>query len=849
MNRQLIDQICYRILLPIGESLDLKKMLGRSLALYIGELDCSMGSVLLVDNKEATSFSLSNAFSIPRNIEQKASFMALRQELLYHDFSDDIITHSIQGEKGIFYVMSISDIGLLVLYRSEGEIDASLLEALRPINHKLGMACKACLQNTEIQKSSKQFMEMANMLPGLIIELDNEYKVTFFNRRTQEIFKQIDSDEFRPRSIFDFFPSSSKTQVLELIHHCEMGETMKSGDFWMKNSRNEPFMVNFTLSPIRIENTITGFRGIAIDITKRIKLEQDLQLRDRLSNAITLATQELLKSPDYTRALSYSLELLGEATGMERVNYFKNELTQDGVVRKVIRQTQWYANGEIFPEESFEIASEHIPDLLHALEKKQVYQVITSHLQDSVFKTHLLKEGVKAFITLPIFTKDTFWGSLGFSDCSEEHVWSTVECDLLQLFTISISESIERKQAEDELSSVYLEIMKDLETAQSVQAYMLPPWLLIDENIILSANYTPWAKIGGDLFDCVRLSKTQYALYVADISGHGIQAALTMTAVKSIINMSIRNEQNLESPAKFLTKLNATLSKRLFKDNYMTMCYCLLDFETMSLTSFNAGHPPLFLHNLKTKESRILDSAGSIPLGWIEDFVYQERDTICTTFTKDDVVCLITDGVFDCFNDKGGELGQDKLVKLLKKDVQLENCIMLPHVCYDLIDEKGYTKRYDDYSFIALQAIPTSDQGRHFFKEIPSQLTQVDAVASEAEAFIIENGGSDIQALKTRLVTSEFLSNIVEHGNPKDDSEKIAVEIQFDTTIKIIVRDTAMAWEPPVQEPMMDEFFDELNDESNTRGRGLQIIYAMTTLFTRRRVHQINETTFLLAED
>ena len=849
MNRQSIDQICYKILLPIGESLDLKKMLGRSLALYIGELDCSMGAVLLVDRKEASSFSLSNAFSIPRNIENHPSFIALRQELLHHDFSDDIITHSIRGEKGIFYVMSISDIGLLVLYKSEGEIDTNLLEALRPINHKLGTACKACLQNTELQKSSKQFKEMANMLPGLIIELDNEYKVTFFNRRTQEIFKQIDSDEFHPQLIFDFFPSSSKKQVLELLHHCEMGETMTSGDFWMKNSRNQSFMVNFTISPIRNDNSTIGFRGIAIDITNRIKLEQDLQLRDRLSNAITLATQELLKSPDYIQVLPHSLELLGKATGMDRVNYFKSVYDHKGIVRKVIRQIQWFANGQTFPDDNLEVPSDQIPQIIQALEKKQIFQAITSHMKASFFKNHLQDEGIKAYITLPIFTKNKFWGFLGFSDCSEEHIWSTVECDLLQLFAISISESIERKQAEDELNSVYQEIMKDLETAQSVQSYMLPPWLLIDDRILFSANYTPWATIGGDLFDCVRLSNTQYILYIADISGHGIQAALTMTAVKSIINLIIRSEQNPESPAKILTQLNATLSKRLFKDNFMTMCYCFLDFETMSLTSLNAGHPPLFLHNLQTKSTKVLDSVGSIPLGWIEDHVYQDTDTIYTPFTYDDVICLITDGVFECFDANNEELGQDKLVTLLEEDVHLDNCIMLPHICYDLINNKGYSKRNDDYSFISLQAIAPEEKSKHFYREIMSQLEQVDAVAAEAEAFIIENGGSDMQGLRTRLVSSEFLSNIVEHGLPKNDSEKIALEIQFDSTIKVVIRDSAIAWDPPEKEPMMADFFDILNDESNDRGRGLQIIYAMTSFFARRRVHEINETNFIIAED
>ena len=850
MNIQSIDQICYKILLPIGESLDLKKMLGRSLALYIGELECSMGAVLLVDRKDASSFSLNNAFSIPRNIEKQPSFITLRQELLQHDFSDDIITHTIDGDKGIFYVMSISDIGLLVLYKSEGEINANLLKALRPINHKLGTACKACLQNTEIQKNSKQLTEMANMLPGLIIELDNEYRVTFFNRRTQEIFKQIDSDEFHPQMIFDFFPDSSKSQVLDLLHHCEMGETMTSGDFWMKNSRGQSFMVNFTISPISNENAIVGFRGIAIDITKRVKLENDLHQRDRLSNAITLATQELLKSPDYTQTIPNSIEYFGKAIGMDRINYFKNQYDSKGNIHKIIRQTRdEETSKEIFAEDNFKLPSKETTLILETLGRNLLFQTTTSQMIESAYKTHLQDKGIKAFIALPIFIQNRFWGFLVISDCKKEHVWSTVECDLLQLFTISIAESIERKQAAEELSSVYQEIMDDLAIAQTIQNYMLPPWLLIDERIILSANYTPWATLGGDLFDCVKLNNTQYILYVADISGHGIQAALTMTAVKSVINLFIRDEQNPESPTKILTQLNSTLSKRLFNDNYMTMCYCFVDFETMTITSYNAGHPPLFLYNLKNSSTKMIDSAGSIPLGWIEDYVYKKENTIHTPFTTDDVICLMTDGVFECFNNKDEELGQENLLTLLEEDVRLDNGIMLPHICYDLINAKGYTKRNDDFSFIALQAIPIKENAKHFFKEIFAKLSQVDAVAAEVEQWIIGCGGSEMTGFKTRLVTGEFLNNIVEHGLPTNDSEKVALEVQFGKEVKVVIRDSAIEWNPPEKESMMTEFFDELNDEANDRGRGLQIIYAMTSSFTRQRVHGINETILIIAED
>jgi len=849
MNTQNIDQICYKILLPIGESLDLKKMLGRSLALYIGELECSMGAVLLVDRTTSSTFSLSNAFSIPRNIEAQSSFKALRQELLHHDFSDDIITHDIQDEEGLYYVMSISDIGLLILHKSNGIIEKPLLSALRPINHKLGTACKACLQNTELKKSSKQFMDMANMLPGLILELDPQYKVTYFNKRAQEIFKQIDSDEFKPNSIFDFFPESSKHAVLELLHNCEMGETITSGDFWMRNSREQTFMVNLTLSPIRNGKDFTGFRGIAIDITERVKLEKDLQLRDRLSNAITLSTQELIKSADFSISLPKSLQLfVQETTGIDRINYFKAMYDAEGTIVKVVRQS---GDDDSFflSEDTFELPSVETTYIIDTLKKNELFQAITSTMKEGPLRTHLEQKSIKSMIVLPLFAKHRFWGFLVFSNCVNEYVWTPIECDLLNLYAISISDSIERKQAADELSEVYTGIMEDLKTAQTIQKYMLPPWLQIDDMVLFSANYTPWSTIGGDLFDCVRISNTQYILYVADISGHGVQAALTMTAVKSIINMFIRSDQVPESPAQILTQINATLSKRLFNDNYMTMSYCLVDFETMTLKSFNAGHPPLFLFNLKTKQTKLLDEAGSIPIGWVEDFEYQEKDTIVTSFSKDDAICLLTDGVFECFNEQDEELGQKNLLKLLSEKVDVEDCLMLPHISYELINQKGYTKRNDDFSFIALQALPSHHKCSCFYKEIQSQLSQVDAIGADIESFILEQGSSNEVAFKTRLVATEYLNNIVEHGLPKNDTEKIAIEISYKDQIHVIIRDSAVEWDPPGEEPLMNQFFDDLNDNSDNRGRGMQIIYAMTTFFSRRRIHTINETILTISTD
>jgi PAS domain S-box-containing protein len=855
MNRQEIDRICYSILLSIGDTLDLRKMLGRSLALYMGELSCRMGAVLLVDGKDSQSFNLSVAYSIPRNISQQASFKALMQEILHNDIRNDIITRKMEGSPGTFYIMSVSDMGLLILYKHEGEIDGELLQALLPLNQKLGNACKACVQNTELQKNNQQFMEMANMLPGLIVELDQDYRVTFFNRRTQEIFKQIDSDEFHPKRIFDFFPAAEIPRVRDLLNQCESGETMTSGDFWMKNSRNELFMVNLIISPISYYNTITGFRGIAIDISKRVKLENDLQLRDRLLNAIALSTQELLKSNEFTQAIPTSLELLGKATGVDRVYYFMNTFDDHGNVHLVSQRAEWsadYVEPQIDNPDLQNVPAEYIGLFLEPLLERKPFIAFVKDLPPCLTKDLLAEQNILSILVLPIFSKNALWGFVGFDDCTTERVWSDIERDLLDLFAISISEAIERKQAEDEIKALYRDIMDDLEIAQTIQKSILPPWFQIQGDLLLSANYLPWSKIGGDLFDCIQLSNSRYVIYVADISGHGIQAALTMTAVKAIFSMVIRNEQDNPDPAVVVTILNGLLSKRFFIDNYMTMNYCLLDLENMTLTSLNAGHPPLLILHTNTGKNRLLDQKGDIPLGWIADHVYDSSCIQMEAISHDDTICMLTDGVFESFNKNNEVFGLENLQETLSTHNRLQNCIMLPHLCYELIEKAGYSNRNDDFTFIAFQILQPKETTKIFHIEVQSQLDKVDEATLAGEKFILQAGGSDMEALKCRLIANEFLNNIVSHGLGENTSEIISMEITYKVDNQDIVltfRDNAGAWDVPEKESKMIDFFDDLNSESMTHGRGMQIIHSFSKSFTRTRNHRINETSFIIIED
>ncbi|WP_320129938.1 SpoIIE family protein phosphatase [uncultured Sphaerochaeta sp.] len=852
MTREEIDVICYRILLSIGDSLDLRKMLGKSFTMYMKELHCTKGAVILINKKESQVSPLTIAYSIPRNIEKNGSFMELMQNLLHYTIADDTATLSIPGDSGTYHLMSLSNVGILILYTRDQPLEKNILEALRPINQKLGTACEACLQNTELQKSNQKFMEMANMLPGLIIELDENYKVTFFNQRTQEIFKQIDSDGFLPQNIFDFFPSTEIEHIRKLLKRVEAGETMTSDDVWMKNSRDQFFMVNLIISPISYYGNITGFRGIAVDISRRVKLEQDLKLRDTLLNSLALSTQELLKSSEFKQAIDHSFELFGNATEVSCICCYTNVFDQENKIKYVNNHSIWVSKNYkamIDFSGSLAIPGDTIREFLEDLGKKIPCNVIVRTLDPGITRTLLEKEQIKSILILPLFVKNSFFGFLSISDCINERIWSDVEMDMYNLFAISISEALERHQAETELQLLYKDIMDDLDTAQSIQNYILPPWFKLHENLLFSSNYQPWTKIGGDLFDCIKLKDNRYVIYIADISGHGVQAALTMTAVKSIFNMVIRSDQDSNSPSAVVTQLNGILSKRLFNDNYMTMCYCLVDLNEMTLTSLNAGHPPLMVINQKTSLITLLDEKGDIPLGWMADHVYDESSVQVLPFSYDDTVCLLTDGVFECFNAKNEQLGFSRFKEILKQENHGSNCIMVPHDCYRTIDEEGFTTKNDDFTFVSFQALPQFENPKRFYYELLSNLHAVDEASAACESFVLQTGGSDLQAFKCRLIASEFLSNIVQHGLEGKSNEVICLEVEYGQDISLTFRDNADEWPLPPQEDSMDTFFDLLNNDSNTHGRGMQIIHSYTKEAIRRRSHTINETRFVLKDE
>ncbi len=206
-------------------------------------------------------------------------------------------------------------------------------------------------------------------------------------------------------------------------------------------------------------------------------------------------------------------------------------------------------------------------------------------------------------------------------------------------------------------------MVDELKMAGKLQKSLLPN---IYENIggvSVSCKYIPSIHIGGDLYDVVDLGQGLSGFIIADVSGHGVAAAL----VSSMFKMSFHTlAANVASPKILFHMLNQEFNPILSED-YITAFYLLSDSVSNSISFSNAGHPTPLLYKKRTREVIDLDTDGFF-LGMFDDGAYEEK-TI-TNIERGDALLLYTDCLLETENKDSDPFGLTRLKTLFAKAIE-----------------------------------------------------------------------------------------------------------------------------------------------------------------------------------
>ncbi|HPM01857.1 MAG TPA: SpoIIE family protein phosphatase [Candidatus Cloacimonadota bacterium] len=243
---------------------------------------------------------------------------------------------------------------------------------------------------------------------------------------------------------------------------------------------------------------------------------------------------------------------------------------------------------------------------------------------------------------------------------------------------------------------------KEIQLAVEVQNYFLPKWMLYDKCIKVSSTYNPSVGLGGDIYDFLPINPHQYIIYIGDVSGHGVQAALMMTAVKALIKMIVDEEKKHLSLPGLVSRLNKILAKNVFNNKFLTLLIMLFDFEKKQMTFYNAGHPPFLILNKKTKEIKKASDVGVYPIGWNEALPYSASYENVMPLNEDEFFLFYTDGVTESPCNDNECLTTQGLISLISQDVNIDEFETLPYQIKQIMKNKQYNIAYDDFTIFAV---------------------------------------------------------------------------------------------------------------------------------------------------
>jgi serine phosphatase RsbU (regulator of sigma subunit) len=219
--------------------------------------------------------------------------------------------------------------------------------------------------------------------------------------------------------------------------------------------------------------------------------------------------------------------------------------------------------------------------------------------------------------------------------------------------TVAIYSDISNlKQREEELEDALEErrlafSLLDQELSEAAEYVKnILPHPIVKGEIKIDWKFVPSTSLGGDAFGYYWLDKNHFVIYLIDVSGHGVGAALLSVSVINALRSQSLAGTDFKDPAQVLTSLNVTFPCE--ENNYMffTIWYGVYNKSTRELMYASGGHPPaLFVDDSQDGDSRVLSlKTANAAIGAIPNIIYKKDKQL---LSENATLYIFSDGVYE----------------------------------------------------------------------------------------------------------------------------------------------------------------------------------------------------------
>lgn len=247
------------------------------------------------------------------------------------------------------------------------------------------------------------------------------------------------------------------------------------------------------------------------------------------------------------------------------------------------------------------------------------------------------------------------------------------------------------KAYQDQLRSMNQQMRRDLDIARRVQEALVPSGSFRTPQVEIRSAYIPSSFLSGDFYDYFAADGSMY-LFVADVSGHGLPAAILVALLKSYIHTEADPGRSL---ADFMSQLNDFLFTASLPTQFATAQIFRIG-ANRDIEYANAAHPPFLLHKSDSHQTLTFEHPSNL-LGAMPHLDFEEHRL---TVSPGDTLFVYTDGLTDRRNANGEFYSIDRIVSLLDR-LECEELGRVYESIYQDVSGFNATEEFrDDIAFV-----------------------------------------------------------------------------------------------------------------------------------------------------
>ncbi|WIF94982.1 MASE3 domain-containing protein [Caminicella sporogenes] len=236
--------------------------------------------------------------------------------------------------------------------------------------------------------------------------------------------------------------------------------------------------------------------------------------------------------------------------------------------------------------------------------------------------------------------------------------------DTIRLYANNLEKIIDRRTRE--IKEVNERLLSELEHAKKIQQSLLPDKRIEFSSVIFLSEYIPCERLSGDFFDIYEIDKDNVGMYILDVSGHGISAALLTMFTNHYIKSTerlIKRYRGLK-PHKNLMHFYEEFNKLNFPEEmHIVIFFANYNLNSKVLTYCSGGLNCYPILIRKNGDYEFLDKSQGFPICKFSEFFTPEYTSVKIGLNKGDRILFYTDGLID--KKKNKAISKRKLIDIL----------------------------------------------------------------------------------------------------------------------------------------------------------------------------------------